>query len=239
MKESQIFNKAKDIFDKIIEIDNIKDYDVRNLKDGRHLEVVPFKNKSRHSAFHITPYDRTLLIDSDFLIFSDNLSNFWDLDYDIMISKSIFDLANIDRSGYHDKYISDTGVHLYWATTVLFSKTKYAELFFNLVESIKENYQVFSEIYRFDHRLYRNDIAFSIAKHILDGFETDLTGSLPPIPITYDSDILENVSKDGKLTFLISQNGNFYSAMSIVNRDIHIMNKQSIIRNNKKLLELI
>lgn len=240
MKESKTYDQAVDLFDKIIEVDDAPSSDnLRKLKDGNNQKIVPFKNSSRTKAFELTPYEKTLLIDSDFLIFSNNLNNYWEIDNDIMLADSIFDLADKDRSGYHDRYISDTGIHLFWATTIMFTKNENSKLFFELVENIRKNYQTYSEVYRFDKRLYRNDISFSIAKHILDGFQTNLRESLPAIPITYDNDILEKVSSDERLTFLISQNGNYYTAMSTKGRDIHIMNKQSIVRNKEQLLELI
>lgn len=239
MKKSKIHSKAVKIFDQIIETPEIKTENARRLKDGNDYKIVPFKNASRPLVYELTPYDKTLLIDSDFLIFSDNLNNYWDVDSDVMLTNSIFDMANVDRSGYHDRYVSDIGPHLYWATAVMFSKTKYSENFFKLVDDIRKNFEVYAEIYRYDARLYRNDISFSIAKHILDGFTTDLSFSLPPVPITYDNDILEDVKLDSRLIFSMAQNANTFTAMSTKGRDIHIMNKQSIIRNKDKLLELI
>jgi len=239
MKQSNIYAEAISVFDKIIEIDVDRSNNIRNIKDGTENKTVPFKNAGRFSAWKITPYDRTLLIDSDFLIFSNSLSQFWEIDEDIMISRSMLDLANTDRSGYHDKYISDTGIHLYWATTIMFTKNEKSKVFFDLVEYIKENYSSFSDTYRFDSRMYRNDISFSIAKHIFDGFSTNLNNSLPPIPTTLDCDVLEDVSPDGRLTFIMSQDGNLYYPMSTIHRDVHVMNKQSLIRNKEKLLGLI
>lgn len=239
MKESKIYSKSKNVFDSIIEIDVDRSNNNRKLKDGLSSSLVPFKNFSRSLAHKITPYDRTLLIDSDFLIFSDNLNKFWEVDADVMISRSMLDMSNKDRAGYHDRYISDTGIHLFWATTVMFTKNQQSKIYFDTVDFIKNNYKNFSETYRFDNRIYRNDIAFSVAKHILDGFSTKLTDCLPPVPTVFDSDVLQSVSDDARLLFLISQNGNFYSAMSTKDMDIHVMNKQSIVRNKDSLLKLI
>lgn len=239
MKQSNVYAQAKNIFEHIIEIDIDKSKNVRKLKDGNANDLVPFRNFSRSLAWQVTPYERTLLIDSDFLIFSNNLNQYWEVDCDIMIAESMADLADKDRSGYHDRYISDTGSHLYWATTVMFTKNQSTKTFFDTVQTIRDNYKLFSEIYRFDNRIYRNDISFSIAKHMLDGFRTNTEYSLPPVNTVYDSDILESVKSDGNLIFLISQNGNFYSPLATKNIDVHIMNKQSIIRCKDQLLELI
>jgi hypothetical protein len=110
-------------------------------------------------------------------------------------------------------------------------------LYFDLVRSIKENYQVYSEIYRFDSRIYRNDIAFSIAKHIVEGFITLPTNSLPPILTAQDKDLIAAVHKSG-LTMLIQDTlSNNMILGNFSNRDIHVMNKQAIVRSATALLE--
>ncbi|NBP58834.1 hypothetical protein EBU71_20275, partial [bacterium] len=239
MKEDGTWDLSEKIFDKIILTERPKTENYRNLNDGNEHDNVPFVNSNRYSVWNLTPYDRTLLIDSDFLIFSDTLNQYWDVDSDILISTAINDIYDQKRLGYHDRYISDTGIHLYWATTVMFSKSEYSKTFFNLVDQIRENYQYYSDLFRFDSRQYRNDIAFSVAKHILDGYETDITLGLPPILSILDKDILLDVSTEGKLTMLISPNlDSNYIAASANNLDIHIMNKQSLIRQSDKLLEL-
>lgn len=237
MIKSNIYEFAREIFDQLILIDRNKTNNYRTLYDGTKSKLVPFINFSRSYAWDLTPYDRTLLIDSDFLIFTNNLNKFWDVDEDVLISKSINDIS-CDRLGYHDRYISDTGVHLYWATTIMFTKSKKAKLFFDLVKHIKNNYQIFGDLFRFSTNQFRNDIAFSVAKHILNGFETVLSPTLPSVLTTFDKDVLVDV-KDERLIFLINAANDETFAVSIDNNDIHIMNKQSVIRNSKKLLDLV
>lgn len=239
VRQSKIYDKAISIFDKIILTDKPPINNKRNLHDGKNFKVVPFINGNRASAWDLTPYDRTLLIDVDFLIFSKSLNEYWDVDEDILISKSIDDIYTYKRLGYHDMFISDTGIHMYWATNVMFTKNEKTKLFFDLVKSVKSNYQIYSDIYRFNTQQYRNDIAFSIAKHILDGFETRLEKCLPPVLTAIDKDILLDVNSE-KLLFLISDISNDdFIAASLKDVDLHIMNKQSIIRNSNKLLEII
>lgn len=237
-KEAKYYQQCVDIFDKIILIERPETTNKRRLFDGENADMVPFINTSRSSAWDITPYDQTLMIDTDYFIFSDNLNNYWDVPEDIKISSAINDIYNGNRLGYHDVYIADTGVHMYWATTVMFNKTKTSKLFFDLVDLIKEQYKLFADLYRYDTSQYRNDIAFSIAKHIFDGYQTNLTTSLPPVFSAIDKDTLFDV--DGtKLTFLVFTPGFNNIATITKDQDIHIMNKQSINRNIDKLLELI
>jgi hypothetical protein len=110
-----------------------------------------------------------------------------------------------------------------------------------LVQFIKDNYKYYSELYKIDPRVYRNDISFSIAKHILDGFCQNLDISLPPILTVQSKDLIEKVRDDGTIIFLVDYflNDSEYVLTSIKNQDIHIMNKQSILNHKDTLLELI
>jgi len=238
-KESKIYSKITDTFDQIIEIDKPQTDNKRSLYDGKEKKSVAFTNTNRASVYDLSPYDRTLLLDSDFLIFSNRLGQFWDVDQSVMIAYSMNDIYDQQRLGYHDRFVSDTGIHLYWATTVMFSKDEYGKLFFDLVNFVKEHYQYYSDLFRFDSRQFRNDIAFSIAKHILDGFESLDRLNLPSLLTVQDRDILHSVTKN-KLTFLISTNFNQEYVLASTNGvDLHVMNKQSIVRNKDQLLELI
>jgi len=239
MKLSNIYEQTKDTFENIIVVERPDDYNSRRLYDGTDNETVSFINTNRCSAWDLTPYDRTLLIDSDFLIFSNRLSQYWNVEIDVMLGNSINDIYADSRLGYHDKFISDVGVKLYWATTVMFTKNQNSKIFFDLVNTIKNNYQYFADTFRFDERQYRNDIAFSIAKHILNGFEESQSGDLPPILTLLDKDILFDVKSNNLQALITPRLDSDYCLASISGVDIHIMNKQSIVRNKDKLLKLI
>jgi hypothetical protein len=240
MKTSNIYDKAVEVFDQIIQVEKPITDNYRKLHDGVSQKTVPFVNSNRASAYDLTPYDRTLLLDSDFLIFSDRLNAYWSVDEDILIAESVLDLYKQSRMGYHDRYISDTGIHMFWATTVMFTKNENGKRFFNLVNYVRENYQYYGDLFRFDTRQYRNDIAFSVAKHILYGFETDKKCSLPQLLTAIDKDILQSVDDTGKLIFLVNINSHDkFCAAAIKDIDVHVMNKESIVRNADALLSLI
>jgi hypothetical protein len=239
MKESNIFDQAEGLFDHIITVDRPTTDNQRRLHDGQTGQMIPFINTNRSTAWELTPYDRTLLIDSDFFILSDSLGEYWNVDADVMLGSAINDIYDDSRVGYLDRHVSDTGVKMYWATTVMFSKNANSKLFFDTVNYVKENYSQFADVFRFDSRQFRNDIAFSVAKHILDGYQQTGIGALPPVLSALDKDILHSVNGN-TLTFLVDYKLiNSYCAAAISNIDIHIMNKQSVIRNKQALLELI
>lgn len=238
-KESGSFADIENTFDKIIIVDRPITNNMRKLHDGVTSKQIPFVNANRYNAYNLTPYDKTLLFDTDYLILSDRLNSYWDIDAEVLIGKSIKDIYDQSRLGYHDRYVSDTGVHLYWATTVMFTKSEYSKMFFDLVNLIKENYSFYADLFRFGDKQYRNDISFSVAKHILDGFETNNTMCLPDVFTAIDKDVLHQVTNDGKLIFLVSpaSDGKFVPA-SLAGVDVHVMNKQSIMRHSNQLLEL-
>jgi len=239
MEETKTIKKAKKIFDKIISIDLPYTTNNRKLHDGLHSQVIPFINSNRCTAWQLTPYDTTLLIDSDFLIFSDRLNQYWDVDSSIMIAESMNDLRG-GRAKILDNKVSETGIHLFWATTVMFKKNNESKFFFQLVEYIRDNYAYFADLFRFDSRQYGNDIAFSVAKHIINGFETTKSYNLPPLTTVFDQDVLIDVDSKGKLIITTDfENSGDYVAATVQNTDIHIMNKQSILRHTDSLMRLL
>lgn len=236
LKESNLWNKALETFEQIIDVERPTDLQQRKFKDGKESVTAPFKNSNRSSVWDLTPYDRTLMIDCDYFIFSDALNEYWDCNSDILISTKYNDVQG-ERIGYLDKHISDTGVRLLWATTVMFTKNENTKVFFELVKHIKDNYKKFADIFRFDSRMYRNDISFGIARHILYGFETDNDYAMPPVLSVPDMDLIYDVNKNG--IQVLTANLNDYTLCNVKDRDIHIMNKQSITRHIDKFMELV
>jgi hypothetical protein len=238
LKSSKKYRHACNVFENIILIDRPTTENSRRLNDGALSKVVPFINGSRASAWEITPYDRTLLIDSDYLIFSDILSEYWDYDLSFMISPAMNDIKG-DRIGVLDTWIADESIRMSWATTIMFTKNQESKNYFDLVEHIKHNYKLYSEIFRFDYRTYRNDIAFSIAKHILHGFEPNDSGNLPPIFTIQDKDVVHSVNELGIKCLIQDTSTTNMNIANISKRDVHVMNKQSIIRFADNLVKLL
>jgi len=239
MKISKIHNKAKKIFENIIEVKKPVTNNQRLLIDTYSSTMVPFVNANRATVWDVTPYERTLLIDSDFLIMSNSLSEYWEADSKFMISSSINDVRG-DRMGVLDKAVSDTGIPLSWATTVMFTKDKETKVIFDLVEHIRDNYGHYADLYNFNPAIFRNDIAFSLAAHIVNGFEYNSHNHLPPVLTAIGRDLIHDVD-DNKLTLLINDEFTEDAVVATVikDKDIHVMNKQSIVRNANKFMSLL
>jgi hypothetical protein len=238
MQESGTYTLAQEIFENIVPVPRPSADNQRVLYDGTAHDKIPFLNSNRCSVWEHTPYDRTLLIDSDFIINSPSLNNYWHLDEDLLIADGFNDIQG-DRMGVLDKWTSETGVHLYWATTVMFTKNQNTRTFFQLVDFVRENYRYYADLFRFRSDQYRNDISFSVAKHILDGFEKRNI-ALPSILTVQDKDILEKINDDGRMIFSVKSwnDPETFTMASIKDQDVHIMNKQSVIRNFERLIDL-
>jgi hypothetical protein len=237
-KSNGNYSTIEKIFENIIITDQPDMRNSRNLKDGEISQRIPFVNSNRNLAWDLTPYQRTLVLDSDYIVLTSNLNKYLNTEDDFLIAESASDIYYENRLGYHDSYISDTGIKMRWATNFIFNKNENTKIFFDLCKVISENYQYYADLYRFDGRQYRNDIAFSIALHIINGFSTTDINFLPSINTVLDSDLLVDIV-DKKLIFLIKDRvGTTYTACSIFDRDIHFMNKQNLLRLEDKLLEL-
>lgn len=225
---------SNNTFDKIISTDYKQSTNNKIYYDGAMAhKVLQFKNHSRTVAYHHTPYDQTILMDTDYLVSSDNLNNCFTMTSDLMMYKDSYDLSDV-RDTREFKYISDKGIDFYWATVVYFKKSKKNDIYFNLIDHIEENWKYYQNIYDINSNLFRNDFAFSIALHIMNGFTSNnqVSQTLPGKHYyTIDQDLLWNVKND-QLTFLVhkKQYQGQYTLISTDGTDVHVMNKFSLER---------
>ena len=99
--------------------------------------------------------------------------------------------------------------------------------------NIKTNWNYFKLLYSINSHLYRNDIAFSIAIHIMNG-KTDGTFAVKlPGKMSYilDKDILVSTDID-KMKFLVEKENYLgeYTLVKTTGIDVHVMNKSSLSR---------
>jgi hypothetical protein len=196
-------------------------------------KVNDFLNSTRAGVWDLTPYDHTLLIDSDYLIFSDRLSKYWELDEDFLICEAMVDPAG-SRLGDNDHRVSDIAPSMRWATIMMFKRNNRSRLIFDLVDHIRENYNFYADTYFFDERQFRNDIAFTIAEHIVNGY-SQTSKTLPRAFMTMITDTILSIDKN-KIKFnLVEHDKN--SVVTFENTDVHVMNKLNILEFKDELLK--
>lgn len=231
----------KDDFEIIIDLSSDKKY--KNLiSNGTNYRVfndgslshrkAEFKNLVRTKTFEITPFEETLVIDADFLIANNTLSNCWNQSFDFLIWKDSVDLAGF-RDDSTFRKISDYTIDFYWATVFFFRKTEDTKILFDLIDHIRENWSYYKMIYQFSTAVYRNDHAFSIALHIMNGYRSNQWHKTLPGKMVYTSstDILIK-STDTEFTFLLEKEKYLgeYTLSKTKDINVHVMNKFSILR---------
>tara|TARA_E500000178_G_scaffold92858_1_gene91812 strand:- start:742 stop:1590 length:849 start_codon:yes stop_codon:yes gene_type:complete len=201
----------------------------KKFYDGIHTNYkLEWKNGARDSAFDLSIFDKTLVIDTDLLISNDKLLKCFDFPDDFMIAKD-YNLVNQNKLHPDLDRISDTTIPMYWATILYFTKSKTSETIFNFVQHIKENYNYYRLIYRITQRQFRNDYAFSIAIHTMRGFVEDCSwpSAIPSdMWVSSDRDILLDVN-DNTIK-LLTHKDNDYTAVKIKDATTHVMNKFSL-----------
>lgn len=211
----------------------------RRYFDTRYTSKVGgYINGNRLSAYDLSPYDETILIDSDYLILDDNTDIVWGIDEEFLCNRRTIDLDHRPDSLDVGSRIDDMGIHLYWATMVYFKKTVFPKLVFEMMSFIRDNYEFYKCLYNFETTSYfRNDFALSISLHVLNGFqEMDVVKPFPidHITVSTDRDEMHDFSDGVALVTSEPEQGRFN--LHRVSMNTHFMNKQTIVRNSEKMI---
>lgn len=214
-----------------IEIVEIKEKELNNHRTLSEKRIV-WKNATRNVTYDKSPFDETILLDCDYLIYDDSLDKIWNNTEDVLINKEAKSVV-YGRVGNGEQHIGITGLPMYWATLVYFKKSEKAKILFDLVNIVKENYQYYQTIYQFPYGSYRNDYVFSIAIHLLNNQTNNEQVKSFPQPYLLTSfdidDILEVTTDNIKI---LTKNYDNYAEDLIVNirnMNVHIMNKESFL----------
>lgn len=171
--------------------DSPQDYDNQRY-DTDTGEFVPWRNAGRYRAYDLTPYDETLVIDADFLIFNKTLVKVFDLEsWDWQIMR--------DATGLTQQYPKDMGKNslpYVWATAFAFRKTPKAQAYFQLIQRIQENYGYYRALFNVEQRNFRNDYAFAMADIALNGYSTKGSTTLLGPMLHVDTAVTSIVSRD-------------------------------------------
>jgi hypothetical protein len=221
------------VFDQVI-IQGLegKEYE-RVFKFGSGKERVVWHNQNRASAYELSPYDQTLLIDADYLIFDSGLKYLFDTDNEIACYNYVIDISG-STALQRGARVGTPGIPMQWATVVYFTKNQLAEGVFEFMQGIKENYLYYAGAYNFTAQLYRNDYALSIALQALTGYNNTNFRSIPGPLLTANTGVdIAEVRKSGDIVFTwnykatdTTPGGVTYTTIKDTN--IHIMNKRTI-----------
>lgn len=201
----------------------------KTFYDGIYAnKKLDWKNTARSNVYNLSIFDKTIVLDTDLLISNNKLLTCFSLSDNFMIAKD-YNLINQEISYPSFDRISDASIPMYWATILYFTKSATAEIVFNLVEHIKENYNYYRLVYNISETKFRNDFAFSIAIHTMRGFVEDSNWptSIPgDMWVSTDKDVLIDI-KDNKIKMLAHRDYD-YKAVKLKDATTHVMNKFSL-----------
>jgi hypothetical protein len=149
-------------FDHVIEIETTETGATRWFEDlDGH---VAWRNHDRCDAWHLSPYDRTVLVDADFVVASDGLRPIIALDRFWCYQRAV-----AVGAGYQFDTFGQHRHPLAWATVMAFGRDSESRYIFDAMRMIRDNWSHYRDLYHVDSRLFRNDFALSMALPLVNG----------------------------------------------------------------------
>ena len=151
-------------FDRVIETDAATG-GARYFED--YQSTVTWHNAGRTSAYELSPWDQTLVLDADYVVNSDMLLHVLAAEQEFLCFKDAYDLSDPSR-----EFLTTFGRHklpMYWATAMMFRRGATAQWIFESMTMIRANWQHYRDLYGIFESNYRNDYALSIALALVNG----------------------------------------------------------------------
>lgn len=200
-------------YDNVIRVES-KSGNFRTI-DGVKQE---WRNFGRYTAYNLSPYDTTILLDGDYLVLDQSLLKLLDQEFDYRLMHN----SNNQKEQLY-QIMGNFGLPFVWATVVLFKKSEHTKQYFDLIERIQNNYAYYKTLYNCNGS-YRNDYAFAIANIILNGYSVDEYKSIPWSMLTIE-DKINNIEILND--FLVVRQEN--KADVIAKQNMHVMDKNFLM----------
>jgi hypothetical protein len=213
----------------IITDDSVPGNNTRHFTD---VGSVTWHNLNRMDAYRASPFDQTLVLDADYVVASNQLQVLLDSRYDFLCHRWAYDVTGLQT--FEDlNYFGNYHTPMWWATVMMFQKSKQAELIFDSMTMIRDNWIHYRNLYANTRTTYRNDHALSIALNIENGHTlqtTDIPWSLASLTPEHK---LTQLSQDRyRVDFLTLDKKPRWIELR---QDFHAMGKQqlgAIVANN-------
>lgn len=152
--DEEIPEKYSKWFDNIIKVETTKE---------------DWKVHNKWKFFELTPYDETIVIDTDMLFFHD-ITTWWDIlsDYDLSFTTQVKNYRNnIVTSDFYRKVFTKNSLPNLYTGLFYFKKTKTIEKYFNFLRIIFENWKEFYNRLLTNPPTYLSgDVAYALAARI-------------------------------------------------------------------------
>ena len=211
-------------FDKVI----ITDADKTNKRDWG-----AWYNKGRYRAYQFSPYDETILLDTDYMINSDKLLKTFDLPTDFCCHNKTSYLMNPNSE---QEVLSAYSCETLWATVITFKKTNRAKQIFDCLEMVQNNFGHYANIHGFVSATFRNDYGLTLATRIVNGHTIPTEDSIPWNLLHAGKDVIihKNTDEEFNTEYTViadkSNRGRTRKEYIILkDMDFHVMNKDNFM----------
>jgi len=191
-----------------------------NVRVG-YAKGTPWRNGNRYQAYELSPYNETILLDSDYLMLDNSLLKVLDTTEDYRL---VYNNRNPKQSMTGD--MGQISFDYVWATAIAFKRTDKTARLFNLVGRIQRNYSYYRKLYHIRETNFRNDYAFAIANNIVSGYSPKQDQSIPWSMLTLDQSI-SNIEIKNSMMIVRSN-----EAHVIPKQNIHVMDKDFLLSKN-------
>ena len=145
--------------------------DSRSDSGTRHftnLGTVTWHNTNRMDAYRLSPWQQTLVLDADYVVASSQLRVLLNSQEDFMCHRFAYDITGLQT--FDDlNWFGRNRMPMWWATVMMFKRSKKAEIIFEAMTMIRDNWTHYQHLYGNPRSTYRNDHALSIALNIENG----------------------------------------------------------------------
>jgi hypothetical protein len=131
-----------------------------------------FKVENRWKIYHASPYDQTIVLDTDMLVL-DDLTSFWNTfeHYDVYYTSKVLDYRNkLVTSDYYRKAFTANHLPNLYSGLHYFKKGDFAKEFYSWIEVITNNWEMFYGHFVSEHYPDRAsmDITAALAAKVMD-----------------------------------------------------------------------
>lgn len=233
----EIVNAA---WDEIVMTNPEYEPNLRLHHDGAYSSFnAQFTNTNKHDIYNLSPFEETILIDTDYFCGNDNLSKLFGGYHNVSMYRDAVNLR-CEEPFTTERWLHYAGIRMWWSTVVYWRRSEEAQHFFNVWANVKQHWEYYRYLYKFPGSLYRTDYAASIAAHLCDGWHDGGFIGRIPLPMRYQDQRDDIVEVRGSNHWIMLSNlpeewKNM--VVEIKREDVHMMNKRSLIRNFNSIME--
>jgi hypothetical protein len=197
-------------------------YTERQMYNKVDYTSVKWFNHCRPNVYELSPYDKTLLIDADYLVFEDSLKKLFGTDEEFLCYRNVFDPTNQNKYA-ESRLVSTFSIQNAWATVCYFTKSEKAEAIFTMMKQVRDNYDYYHKLLGVPQLPYRNDYALAVSLHTLSGYGLNVKSIPGKMCMTDLETTLEDYNDRG-LVYSYVKDGKTYRSY-LKNTNVHVLGK--------------